>query len=87
MDGDGAFAEELLHHFVVAFGDHFDDLFVGFLGFIDERVGNFLDLGFAVAIGGVEVRFHGDQIDDPAEAAFGADGQLERHDSSAKYAG
>src|SRR5260370_41376164 len=31
VNGNGAFAEKLLHHFVVAFGDHLDEFFVSFL--------------------------------------------------------
>jgi len=39
VDGDGAFAEKLFHHFVVAFGDHFNKFLVSFLSVISESAG------------------------------------------------
>src|SRR5229473_7059307 len=84
VDGNGAFAEKLFHHFVVAFGNHFDKLFVGFLGFVGERSGDFFDGGLTVAIGLVDVRFHSYQINDAAESFFAADGHLERNHVAAK---
>src|SRR5712664_144085 len=84
VDGNGAFAEKLLHHFVVAFSDHFDEFFVRFLGVAGQGGGNFFDGGFAVTIGMVEVGFHGHQINDAAETSFRADRQLERDDVAAE---
>src|SRR6266851_1420728 len=84
VDGNGAFAEKLLHHFVVAFSDHFDEFFVSFLGVAGQGGGDLFDGGFAVAIGMVEVCFHGHQIDDAPETSFGADWQLERDDVAAE---
>jgi len=84
VDGNGAFAEKLFHHFVVAFGDHFDEFFVSFLGVACESRGNLFDGGFAVAIGSVEVCFHGHQVDDATETSFRADRQLESDDVAAE---
>ena len=77
VDGNRAFAEKLFHHFVVAFGNHFDQLFVGFFGLVGKRSGNFFNGWFAVAIGFVDVCFHGHQIDNAAESFFAADRQLQ----------
>ena len=84
LDRNGAFAEKLLHHFVVALGDHFDQALVSFFGFVFQGVGNIFDGGLAVAVGRVHVGFHGDEIDHAAETFFGADGHLERDDGAAK---
>ena len=59
MDRNGAFAKKLFHHFVVAFGDHLDELFVRFLRFVGESGGNFFDRGLAVAIRLVYMGLHG----------------------------
>src|SRR5882762_106465 len=84
VDGDGTFPEKLFHHFVVAFGNHLYKLFVGFLGFVGERGGNFFDGGLAITVGLIDVRFHGHQIDHPAESSFRPDGQLERNHIAAE---
>jgi len=76
--------KKLLHHFVIAFSDHFDELFVGFLGFIGKSGGDFFGRRFSVTIGMVDVRFHGHQINDAAESFFAADGQLESDDIAAE---
>src|SRR6266700_615849 len=76
MDGNSAFAKKLFHHFVVAFGNHFDQFFVGFFGFVGEGGGNFFDGGLAVTAGLIDVRFHGDQVNDAAESSLAANWQL-----------
>src|SRR5260370_36304132 len=57
VDGDSAFAEKFLHHFVVAFGDHFNKFFVSFLSVISKSGGDFLDRRLAVTPGRGGVRF------------------------------
>ena len=84
VDGNGAFPEKLFHHFVVAFGDHFNQFFVGFLRVAGKGGGNLFDGGFAVTIGIVNVRLHGHQVDDATEASFRADRQLQRDDVAAE---
>ena len=75
--GDGAFGEVLFHELVFAFGDQFDEGFVGGLGAGDQAGGNFADLAAAVAIGRVVEGLHGDQVDDAVEAVGIGDGQLD----------
>ena len=77
LDGDGAFAEKFLHHFVVAFSDHFNKFFVSFLGVISKSGGNFFNGRFSITVRGVDVRFHGHEINDAAESFFAADGHLQ----------
>src|SRR5258706_3756952 len=77
VDGDGAFAEKLFHHFVVAFGDHFNKFFVSFLSVISESGGDFFDGRFSIAAGSVDTRFHGYKINDAAKSFFAADGHLQ----------
>jgi len=84
VDGNGAFAEKLFHHFVVAFGDHLDEFFVSFFGVAGKGAGNLFDGWFAVAIGIVKVCFSWHQIDDATETSFRADGQLESDDVAAE---
>ncbi len=85
LNRDRAFAEKFIHQFVIAFGDHLDEFFVRFFCFVSERGGNFLDRRLAFAIGLVHVRFHADEIDDAAEAALGADRQLQSDDVAAEH--
>ncbi len=77
VDGNGAFAEKLFHHFVVAFGDHFNKFFVGFLGVISKGSGDFFNGRFSITAGSVEVRFHGHEINDAAESFFAPYGHLQ----------
>ena len=65
--GKRAFVEKFLHQLVVAFGDQFHQRFVRCLRFFGQIGGNFLDFGFAVAIGRVDQRLHRDQINHAAE--------------------
>src|SRR5260370_30161351 len=53
VDGDSAFAEKFLHHFVVAFGDHFNKFFVSFLSVISKSGGGFLGPRLAAPRAGV----------------------------------
>src|SRR5260370_32675308 len=55
VGGDSAFAEKFLHHFVVAFGDHFNKFFVSFLSVISKSGGEFLDRRVAGTVGGRDV--------------------------------
>ena len=79
-----AFAEELFHQLVIAFGYKFDQLFVGFFRVFGERGGNFFNLRFSIAIGSVEVCLHRNEIDHPAKSAFRTDRQLQRDHATAK---
>ena len=47
--------------------------------------GNFLDLGFAVAIGRIDQRLHRDEIHHAAKLFLLADGQLDRHGAAAEH--
>ena len=84
FDGNRTFAEKFLHHFVVALGDHLDEFFVRFLGFVHQRVGNMVNGGFAIAIRRVEMRFHGHQVDNSAKSLLASDRHLQRHYRAAK---
>ncbi len=84
VNGDRAFAKKLFHHFVVAFGDHFDQLFVSLPGLVSERGRNFFDRRFAVAARLVGVRLHSHQVDDAAKSFFRANGQLQGDHVAAK---
>ena len=55
-------------------------------GGLGQIRGNLLDLGLAVAVGRVDMRLHGDQIDHAAEILLRADRQLQRHDVAAEHA-
>ncbi len=81
--GDGAFAEELFHELVFAFGYQFDEGFVGGFGFGFEGGGDGADGAAAVAAGLVEVGLHGDEVDDAVEALLVDDGELEGDDLAA----
>src|ERR1700674_4702486 len=54
------------------------------MGMVPSRKNSFFDARFAVAIGMVEVGFHGHQVDDSAETSFGADRQLQSDDVAAE---
>src|ERR1700674_2333303 len=54
------------------------------MGMVPSRKNSFFDARFAVAIGMVEVGFHGHQVDDSAETSFGADRQLQSVDVAAE---
>ncbi len=86
LDREGSFFEELFHQRVVAFGDHFDQRFMGFLRGFGEivRDGDFLAL--AVAIHGVGVGLHADQVDHALEIFFSADGKLNGNGEAAEDA-
>ena len=84
LDRNRAFAEELFHHLVVAFRDHFHELFVCFFRLILQRIRNVLDARLSVAVRRIDMRFHGNQIDHAAETFFRPDRQLQRHDCSAE---
>ena len=75
--GDGALGEVLFHQLVFAFGDQFDQRFVGGLGRLGEAGGNFGDLAAAVAVGRVVEGLHGDQVDDAVKTVGVGDGQLD----------
>ena len=77
FDREGALLEELLHVGVVAFGDHFDQGFVGLLRLVGVLAGNLAFLALAVAIGRVGEGLHANQIDDALEIAFRADGEVD----------
>src|SRR2546426_11053214 len=72
VDGDSAFAEKFLHHFVVAFSDHFNKFFVSFLGVISKSGGKLFDGRVFIPLRGVDVRFFGHEIKDAAESFFAA---------------
>ena len=55
-----------------------------FLGIFRERCRNFFDGDFPVAVGLVEMSFHGHQIDHTAKRSFMTDGQLQRDDIAAE---
>ena len=74
---EGALLEELFHVSVVAFGDDFDQDLVSLLGFFGVLRGDFAFLALAVAVRRVGVSRHADEIDDPLEIAFAADGQVD----------
>ena len=62
--GDGALLEVLLHEFIFAFGDEFDESFVAGLGVCGYAGGDFAgDFAAAIAAGGVIESLHGDQVD------------------------
>ena len=84
MDGNGTLSEEFLHHRVVAFGDHFDELLVRFFGFVSERAGDLFDRGLAIAVRLVGVGLHGHQVDDAAKSFFRTNRQLQRDNIAAK---
>ena len=73
FDRQRALLEKFLHQRVIALGDHFHQGFMRDLGRLGQVLGNLLDLGLAVAVRRVDVRFHGDQVDDPAERFLRAD--------------
>ncbi len=51
FDRESAGIEELFHEFVVAFGDHFNQRFVGGIGSRFLRRGNVAFFTFAIAVG------------------------------------
>src|ERR1700735_4342469 len=69
--------EELLQERIVAFGNHFDQRFVSLLGGLSEVVWNGDFLALPVAIYGVGVALHADEIHYTFELFFGADGKLD----------
>src|SRR5690348_14649770 len=85
--GDGSLVEELFHQGVIALGDHFHQLFVGFLSGAGQVRGNFAFLALAVATHVVGVGLHADEVDDPAQALFASDGHLQGHDGAAEGGG
>ena len=72
-----ALVEELLQQGVVAFGHHLDQGFVGLLGGVGQVAGDVAFLALAAAARLVGVGLHADQVDDAAEIALGAEGQLD----------
>ena len=84
FDRQGAFSEELFEEGVVTFGDHFHQGLVGFLGGVGEVGGDVALFALAVAIGGVGVGLHADEVDDTFEIAFVADGDLDGHGGAAE---
>jgi hypothetical protein len=84
--GKRALVEKLLHQRVVAFGDHFHQGFVRFLGVLDEGCGNFFDFRLAVAIRRVGQRLHGDQVHHPAKAFLRTDRQMQGNHAAAEDA-
>ena len=84
VDGKRSFVKKFLHQGVIAFGDEFHERFVGCFRFFREIGGNFFNFGFAVTVGRVHQRFHGDEINHAAEAFLGADGQLDGNNTAAE---
>jgi len=76
FDGQRASGEELFHELVVAFGDHFDECFMGGIGGGFLRSGDIAFFAFAVAVGLVAEGFHADEIDDAGEGFFFAEREL-----------
>ena len=74
--GQGAHLEELLHQFVLAFGDHFDQFGMRFLRGFGVFGGNGGFLALAVAVDGIDISLHPDQVDDATEVFVGAEGKL-----------
>ena len=79
LGGERAFVEELLEQRVVAFGDHLDERIVRLLSRLGHGRGDFFFLSLAVAVGGVRVSLHGQQVHHAAEVALAAYGQLDGH--------
>src|SRR5258708_26131328 len=77
VDGDGAFAEKLFHHFVVAFGDHFDEFFVSFLRVFSKSGGDFFAGAQFFSFLGLFVCFSVPTIHQTAEYFFPSAGRLE----------
>ncbi len=84
---DGSGVEELTHERVIAFGDEFDEGFMGGLGLLGHVGGDVFDAGASVASDFVVVGLHLDQIDDALEGFFRADGELDGDDVASEGAG
>ncbi len=65
--GQRALFEELLHQVVFAFGDDLDEFLMGVFGGVGVLGGNLDLFALAVAVDGVDVGLHADQVDDAAE--------------------
>ncbi len=74
--GDGALAEELLHQFIFAFSDDFNESFVRGLCVVLHRIGNLGYFAAAIAIRRVEIGLHRHQVDYSVKAMLVDDGKL-----------
>ena len=78
---DGWFGsfEELLHHFVVSFGNRLDERLAPLRGLINEISGNLFDCVVLADLGLATPHecTHFDQIDDTDEVTFGTDRDLQ----------
>ena len=82
--GQRALVEELLHQRVVAFGHHLDQRFMGLLRGVRQIGRDVAFFALAVAIRGVGVGLHADQVDDALEFALGADRDLDGNGGAAE---
>ena len=79
--------EEFFHQLVVAFGNEFDEVLVGFLRLILKIGGDLRLFAFAVPAHLVGIGLHADEVDDAGQTFFGADGELDGNDVAAEGGG
>jgi hypothetical protein len=84
LGGDGAEGEELFEEGILIFGDELDEGFVSEAGFGFEVGGDGAAGAGAVAGGGIEEGFQGDEIDDAVEALGVEYGELDGDDVAAE---